>query len=142
MRARVFERWVVVGAASFALFFSAALKLAFSHEQLLSQISRGAGVTIQLNADACHDLGSVELGQLSCTAPYIGHYDRRTNAWILRGRTNLNDQVFTNSFKNAPNEPGHVSVWGKLGSFDEAGNVYLFGKVRGSITSAWQNVYR
>ena len=149
MRTRAFEKWVIVGTAAFAVSSSVALKLAISsehpmrlglNEPLLSQIQRGAAVTVKLYPDACDFL---EIGQLSCTAVYAGYYNRRKNAWVMTGELDSpKGHIVTGTFKNAPDQPGNISLWGILGTFDNDGNLILHGRVRGSIITAWQNADR
>jgi hypothetical protein len=149
MQARTFERWVVVCTASFAVLSSVALTLAIpnehpvrsgSDEPLLTQIRRGAAVIIQLYPVACEGRLTQEL---SCDSPYTGYYNRRNNAWVLTGRpSTAKDQIRTGAFTNAPDEPGNISLWGVLGTFDEKGNLAVSGVVLGSIKSVWQNTAR
>jgi hypothetical protein len=148
MRTLAFERWVVVCAASFAMLSSVALQLAFpnahpqrlgSQESLRSQIRRGAAFTVQLAPDTCDK----STASLSCPSTYIGYYNPRSNAWVLTNKTSTpKEQIYTGTWKNAPDEPGHISLWGILGTFDEEGNIVIDGKVRGNIMSAWQNADR
>jgi hypothetical protein len=149
MRMRAFERWIVVGAAAFALSSSVALKLAISDERpvrlgtdepLLSQIRRGAPVTVKLDPDTCD---FVAASDLPCDSPYVGYYNRRNNTWVLtRKPSSLKDQIMTGIWKNAPDEPGYISLWGLVGTFDEEGALAISGKVRGRIKSDWQNAAR
>jgi hypothetical protein len=147
MRMRAFEKWVLVGAAAFALSSSAGLTLAISDERparlgadepLLSQIQRGAAFTIQLFPAACEYR---VMRELSCTSLYKGYYNRRNNSWVITGKV-ANGQIVTGTWKNVPDEPGNISLLGLPGTFDEAGNLFLSGKVRGIIKSAWQNAGR
>lgn len=146
MRTRAFEKWVIVGTAAFALSSSVALKLAISSEHpvrlssdepLLSQIQRGAAITVQLDSDACD---TPSMGQLSCTGVYAGYYNRRKNAWVITGQlSSPKDHIVTGTWKNAPDELGNISLLGKPGTFDEAGNLVFDGRVRGIIKTLWQD---
>ena len=96
----------------------------------LNVIRRGAEVQIKLNPWACRNL---TVGELTCDAPYFGHYDLAKNAWILTGRTALSTAVTTNSLTNAPNQPGNITIWGVLGTFDGSGRLFIAGKEAGTI---------
>jgi hypothetical protein len=97
---------------------------------LLDEVRRGAQVQIKLDPKACNDLA---VGELTCEAPYVGHYDQMRNMWILTGRTKLSPAVATNSLGNAPNQPSNVSMWGVLGTFDRSGRLFIQGKAAGTI---------
>jgi hypothetical protein len=132
-------RWwltrIVGGTAVVAGSFFATLALMDAYDtrnavDLLQVVRRGAEVEIKLDPGACRDL---PVGELSCDAPYVGHYDPAKNGWIITGRTKLSAAVLTNTFANAPNQPGNISIWGVLGTFDGTGRLFIQGKAAGTI---------
>jgi hypothetical protein len=119
---------VAVVAASF--FATLALIDAYGGPSILDAIRQGAEVQVKFDPKGC---GVLPLGELTCDAPYVGRYDPAANKWTLSGTVRGGSVLMTNSSINAPNQPGNISVWGVLATFDRAGALRVQGKDAGTI---------
>jgi hypothetical protein len=136
--ANISQSWFIRGAGATVVVagsFFAALALIDAYDarnaaSLLDDVRRGAEVQIKFDPKTCSDNA---VGELTCEAPYVGHYDQTTNNWVLTGRTRYSATVVTNAFANAPNQPGNISFWGILGTFNGSGRLFIKGKDAGTI---------
>ena len=112
--------------------FYGTLMLMDAHDagSLTGLVRAGAEVEIRLNPKVCPQL---VLGELSCEAPYVGRHDPVTNMWMLTGRSKGSAALATNALKNAPDEPGNISIWGVLAKFTNAGTLIIQGKEAGTV---------
>src|ERR1700722_2887650 len=97
---------------------------------ILNETRRGADVWIRFDFEACE---SNRTGTLICGIPYRAHYERATNRWTVTGPSTSQTANLTDSYTNAPNSAGYISVWGIVGSFDETGNLKFKGVSVGAV---------
>jgi hypothetical protein len=108
---------------------------AASNYPLKEEAWRGASIEVVLSPEIC-EVG--QLGELICGVPYVGKYDKTTNAWTFTGPTKLSEQPSTASFDNAPRKMGALSLWGLSGSFNDTGSLFVFGIEAGVVKLAPQ----
>lgn len=137
------ERRIIIGGAAFILLFLIALYslngYRVSHPKpLLDAAWNGDTVRFTLHPQTCETLA---LGELVCGKSYIARYARPTNTWTVMGPTNRSTHLATTSFSNAPGEPGHISIWGVHGVFDNTGKLTIGGQDAG-VMGFWQSTRR
>lgn len=123
---------IVGGAAVLAVSFFGTLWLIdnFGGPSMLDLARSGAQVQVTFDPKVCPALS---IGELVCDTPYVGRYEPATNRWMFAGKNKNVAGTFTNPGTNAPNQPGNISIWGVLGTFDRAGTLRIQGKDAGRI---------
>jgi hypothetical protein len=123
---------IVGGAAVLAGSFFGTLWVmdGFGGPSMLDLAWSGAQVQVTFDPKVCPTLS---IGELVCDTPYVGRYEQAANRWMLAGKSKNIAGTFTNPGTNAPNQPGNLSIWGVLGTFDRAGTLRIQGKEAGTI---------
>jgi hypothetical protein len=123
---------IVGGAAVLAGSFFGTLWLmdSFGGPSMLDVVRSGAQVQVTFDPKVC---ATLSIGELVCDTPYVGRYEQAANRWTLSGKNKNIAGTSTNPATNAPNEPGNISIWGVLGTFDRAGTLRMQGKDAGTI---------
>ena len=122
---------IVGGAAVLAVSFFGTLWVmdSFGGPSMLDMARSGAQVQVTFDPNVC---ATLSIGELVCDT-YVGRYEQTANRWMLAGKSKAAVGTFTNPGTNAPNQPGNISIWGVLGTFDRAGTLRIQGKDAGSI---------
>ena len=89
---------------------------------LKAAAARGIMLRVDMDPQAC---AAHRLGELRCDFPYEAAYNRKTNTWGMTGLQQGSNKLAFYSWGNAPGEPGYISLWGIVASFDDAGIIYL-----------------
>lgn len=87
---------------------------------ILTEARRGVWLNIQLDPKLCR---ANLVGVLQCGPSYRARYFPSTNSWKVSGPVDESAQVITESYRNAPNQTGSISIFGLLATFDQNGRL-------------------